>query len=55
MADEQIVTLEAPFMGESWSDTPPAIVQDNVENNTGESAPTTVAPDTIVDDGKKKQ
>ena len=54
MADEQIVTLEAPFTGENWSDTPPVIEQETVENKTVETGKEVIAPTgTTVDDKKK--
>lgn len=51
MADEQIVTLDAPFTGGSWSDTPPTEVLQEAVNNTEETVATT---ETVADDGKKK-
>ena len=43
MADEQIVTLEAPFTGENWSGTPPVIEQETVENKTVETGKEVIA------------
>jgi hypothetical protein len=53
MADEQIVTLDAPFTGGSWSDTPPTEVLQEAVNNTEETG-AAATTEIVVDDGKKK-